>query len=169
MPRQHPGLPEKSLGPFVEHRVEQQKAKRIRGGCCICPGGGLWIFSCSGKSGYDDEAEEAQKLPPMQQTSQLEASPRPSSSTNSTVALSGRPEDQSRRPGQPGLPMRQPVKSLPLQAHQAEPQPASGSKQGMRTTAQTLPPQARPPNLPAPQRRGVRNPSRSVPNKPPGF
>lgn len=48
--------------------VERRKAERIRGGCMLCPGGGIVVldcFSCSGNF-QDDKMEESQQPQPMQ-------------------------------------------------------------------------------------------------------
>lgn len=41
---QHPGM---TIAPPVERWVERRVAERIRGGCCVCPGGSVWVFTAT--------------------------------------------------------------------------------------------------------------------------
>lgn len=69
MPREQSRRPRRYFAPRVKHRVEQQQAERIRGGCIVCLGGSIWTLSCCGGPGGVFQDDPPQQLPPMQQVS----------------------------------------------------------------------------------------------------
>lgn len=186
--------PEMTLTPPVERRREQQEAERIRGGCCFCPGGGLWVVGTHGDTDEEKirsregqqtpESDASQTLPPPSIQSRKQLAPlqkvslppqlaplplfTPLPETPGSVSQVRRLQT-SQEHERSNLPARKPATSLPASSQKPGLSPISESAPDRRTLAKTLPPQVHPPDLSQQPRQGSRQPTLSGPTKPPGI
>lgn len=147
----HPGM---ILAPPVDQRAKQEKAERVRGGCCLCPGGGVWVVS-TGKN--DDDAAEVAQRPQQMAEAKASQSTAPAQPLPVLQLSSSGPAPQPRTSNP-----TKPTPSLRSGSHQPEPRQLPPSNPTGRTTS--LPPRPQPAHLPR-QTRGGR--TQSMMTRPP--